>query len=60
MKSLFLTAILALTFSTVASAFETSGVECPALAESNKRESKVVAETSTTSNESETSNVIQD
>jgi len=48
MKSLFLTAILALTFSSVASAFETSGVECPALAESNKRESKVVAESSTT------------
>jgi hypothetical protein len=47
MKSLFLTAILALTFSTVASAFETSGVECPALAESNKREGKVINQTST-------------
>ncbi len=60
MKSLFLTAILALTFSTVASAFETSGVECPALAESNKREGKVVAETSTASNETQVSNVTEE
>ena len=42
MKTLFLTAIIALSFSTVASAMEVHGEECPALAESNKRESKVI------------------
>ncbi len=48
MKALFLTAILTLTISSVAQAFEVQGVECPALAESNKREGKVINETSST------------
>jgi hypothetical protein len=48
MKTLFLTAILTLTISTVANAFEVQGEECPALAESNKREGKVIKETSQT------------
>ena len=54
MKTLFLTAIIALSFSTIASAMEVHGEECPALADANKRESKVVG-TSTTTTEVETS-----
>jgi hypothetical protein len=46
MKTLFLTAILTLSISSVANAFETQGEECPALAESNKREGKVINQTS--------------
>jgi hypothetical protein len=48
MKTLFLTAILTLSISSLANAFEVQGEECPALAESNKREGKVIKETSQT------------
>jgi ABC-type long-subunit fatty acid transport system fused permease/ATPase subunit len=37
MKTLFITAIIALSFSTVASAIEVHGEKCPGLAETNKR-----------------------
>lgn len=46
MKTFLLTAILAMSFSSGVFAFETKDVECPAFAESNKREAKVVKEES--------------
>lgn len=46
MKTLFLTAILTLSITSAANAFEVQGEECPALAESNKREGKVINESS--------------
>ena len=55
MKTLFLTAIIALSFSTVASAMEVHGEECPALADTNKRESKVIDADASKKKENETS-----
>jgi hypothetical protein len=59
MKTLFLTAIIALSFSTVVSAVEVHGEKCPALAESNKRESKVIESKEAKKTETVTSEVTE-
>lgn len=59
MRTFLLTAVIALSFSSSVFAFETKDVECPAFAESNKRETKVVKE-DTKKETTKEANVYQD